>query len=52
MYKNVKNCKKNKKGLIQVIHIKNPEKGGKDVSSPFLSTLSTLKCGKTGDYSG
>lgn len=52
MYKNVKICKKNKKALIQVIHIKNSEKGGKDGSFPFLSTLSTLKGGKTGDYSG
>ena len=52
LYKNVKKCKNTKKKLIQVIHIKNPEKGGKIDVFKKLSTLSTLKRQKMGDYLG
>ena len=51
MYKFVKNCKKIKNGLIQVIHIENAKKGGKNVVFENFSTLSTLKHKNSGDYS-
>jgi len=41
LYKIAKNCVKQTKGLIQVIHTKLSKKGGKSVVFKKLSTLST-----------
>ena len=41
IHKNVKNCKKSKRLVIQVFHIKTDEKGGKSDVFLILSTLST-----------
>ena len=48
--KNVKNCRKLKITLIQVIHTERCEKGGKNSHFQKLSTLSTLKEQKSVDY--
>jgi hypothetical protein len=48
--KNVKNCRKMKIILIQVIHTERCEKGGKNSYFQKLSTLSTFKEQKTVDY--
>lgn len=51
LYKNVKICKIMEIRLIQVIHIKIGEKGGKIEVFKNLSTLSTSKQVNLGDYS-
>ena len=50
MYKNVKKSKILKKRLIQVFHIKNAKKGGKNGLFQNFSTLSTLNGGFFVDY--
>ena len=51
MHKIVKFCKKGKNRLIQVFHIENAKKGGKNDDFEKFSTLSTLKHKNSGDYS-
>ena len=50
LHKFVKSCKKMEKTLIQVIHIKKQEKGGKIEVFENLSTLSTSKSTNLVDY--